>query len=184
MPKPNINSSLDELRNQMARGLQHGASPGSASNVMPGPSALSGMATRAPSGGGSAGLTGIPSRTGAVNPVRGTYQGITGSPAGGTHAVTPGHVGAKALAGATPTRESMLAHGRLLGAVKTVRAMHGDHPHLQSAHAKATAHIAAYTNMNKTQMAAGPKFGSLGGSAVPGAGGGAPGAQPLGMAKL
>lgn len=179
MPKPTINASIDELRNQMARGLEHRGAPGSAGNIMPGPNALTGGGVRAPSGGGSAGLKGIPSRVGAPAPVKGRYAQITGSPAPGK-ALTPGSVPSSALGGATPTRESMLAHGRLLGAVKTVRAMHGDHPHLQGAHAKATAHIAAYRNQAKA-LPKGPKFGSLGGSAVPGAGAAAAGAKPLGM---
>jgi len=182
MPKPSINATLEQLRGQSSRGLEHVGNPRSAGNIMPGANALAGAPARASSGGGSSSLTGIPSRTGAYNPVAGSYKSITGSPAGGTPAITPGTVGAKALAGATPTRETMLAHGRLLGAVKTVREMHGDHPHLQSAHAKAQAHIAAYRNMNKTQLPT-RSFGSIGGSAVPGAGGSVAGSQPLGMAK-
>lgn len=173
---------MDELKRQMARGDKHGASPGSSGNIMPGPSAAMGSSMgRAPSGGGSSTIMGIPSRTGAYNPVAGSYKPTLGQPT--SHAITPGNVSPKQLGGASNATGAMLAHGRVLAGVKAIRDVHGDHPHLQMAHAKSTAHIAGYKSKFK-KMPTGPKFGSLGGSSVPGAGPNTPGSQPTGMGKI
>lgn len=53
MPMPRINASLDELRGQMARGMQHGASPGSSANIMPAPNMQPATVSRG-------GATGVP----------------------------------------------------------------------------------------------------------------------------
>jgi hypothetical protein len=68
----------------------------------------------------------------------------------------------------------------VLAGVAAIRAVHGDHPHLQMAHSKYLAHISGYKNSMKNQNRTpkGPKFGSLGGSSVPGAGPNAAAARP------
>lgn len=183
MAKPSINASLDQLARESSRGAASGSSPRSAGNVMPGANALSGGGSRAPSGGGSSGLAGIPSRTGAPPSAAGSYMNQPGSPAGGQAAVTPGSVPGSSLGGASKARDAMLSHGRTLGAVAHLRKVGGGHPHLDGLHAKASAGIAGYKNSMKTKQPT-RGFGSIGGSAVPGAGGNAPGQQPLGMAQL
>lgn len=183
--KPSINAGMDELRRESNRGADMGRAPGSAGNVMPGPDATRGSGVRVPSGGATAPVKGIPSRMGAAPAAMGTYKNQPGSPAGGMHQVTPGTVPPSTLGGASKARDAMLAHGRVLAGVSAIRAVHGDHPHLSMAHSKSSAHIAGYKNkMKNSDRAAGPKFGALGGSTVPGAGPQAPGMAPLGMAKL
>src|ERR1700682_2876768 len=87
MPKLAINATLDNLRKQMARGGQHGASPGSSGNVMPGPSAVTADAVPSSSGGATAGLGANPSRVGAPPKGVGSYQQIKGSPAPSSNSV-------------------------------------------------------------------------------------------------
>lgn len=182
MPKPTINAP-DDLRGQMSRGAVGGTSP----NVMPGPSALGGSPGRTPGAGGSGGVKGIPARNGGIAVSKGNYGQRTGSPAPAAP-VTPGAVSPKALGGASKAGlASMLSHGRTLGAVAHLHGLNGGgamHPMLKQHHAKASAGIASYKNSMKNAAPAGPSFGSLGGSAVPGAGPQAPAQQPLGMAKV
>ena len=154
--KPSINASMEDLKRQMAKGGQHGSSPGSSGNIMPGPNAAMGSSMgRAPSGGGSSSLMGIPSRTGAYNPVQGSYMPTLGSPT--SHAVTPGSVPAKQLGGAS---NANLTHGRTIAAVNHLAKHFGDHPHLQKAMSHAKMHF------SKMKSSAPMKsFGSLGGMA-------------------
>lgn len=192
MAKPSINAGLDELARESNRGGASGSSPRSSGNVMPGPSAMGGS-----SGGirgGGAGLGANPARNGPAPSAKGTYTPQPGSPAGGQAAVKPGNVPPSSLGGAS---KQILTHGRTLGAIAHLRSIGADHPHLAQHHAKATAGIAALKgksgNMSRKEgLAGGPKFGSMGGSSssgavgagIPGVGGAAPGAAPLGMGSL
>lgn len=175
--KPSINADMDELKRQMARGGQSGGA--TSGNIMPGANAMSSMA-RAPSGGGSSMIQGIPSRTGRPPFGQGSYKTITGSPAGSTAAIKPGSVpGRKALGGASHT-----PHALALGHVAGLMKMHGSHPVHGPALRSMQAHHSAQLKASKfTKQPMGPKFGSLGGSSVPGAGANV-GSKPLGMAKL
>lgn len=190
MPKPSINADIDQL--PMARGAASGSSPRSRGNVMPGANAISGGPSRAPSGGGTSSLTGIPSRTGMPPISSGSYMPQPGSPAGKTAAVTPGAVPKSSLGGAS---KAVLAHGRTLGAVAHLHAQSGMktmHPFLKEHHAKATAGLASMKGGKKQGLAGGPSFGSMGGSSgsgnggslVPSAGPNAAGMAPTGMASL
>jgi hypothetical protein len=180
---PKINASDDELMRQVDRGAV-GPTSGNLGGAMSGAGGIRG---------GGAGLGANPSRTGPYNPVAGSYMHQPGSPPGGVAAVRPGNVPVSSLGGASNAKLAMLAHGRTLGAVAHLRGVHGDHPHLQMAHAKATAGISSYKNsMKKQGLPGGPKFGALGGSSgtggngslIPSAGPNASGMAPLGAAQL
>lgn len=158
---PSINATVDELHRESARGLEHGASPGSARNIMPG----SNMSPGRPAAGGStAGLGANPSRVGNPRPVAGAYKQIAGSPA----------------PSAPPTAESVRSHSLALGGMKhMVAAGHIQPAHAKQMEAKSRAHIAAY--QKGKPAAASPakasRFGALGGMPAPG-GSGIPGSSP------
>jgi hypothetical protein len=175
MPKPSINADLDVLRGEVS----HGAVGSTTRNIGGG---MGGKGT--PGSGTTGGIRGIPSRTGGPPRGQGTYQGITGSP-GPASPVTPGSVPPAALGGASQMRNTILSHGRTLGAVAHIRSVHGDHPHLQAAHAKATAGLAKASKMKNQAPQKGPSFGSLGGGStmIPNTAGQV-GGSPLGAASL
>lgn len=160
MPKPSINATLEALRKQSARGSEHGAAPGSASNI----GGRTGIASPA-AGGATAGLGANPSRVGAPRPAVGAYQKIAGSP-GPT---------------APPTPASVRTHSLAIGGMKhLVAAGHIQPAHAKQMEAKSRAHIAAYQKMKPVgaPAAKAPRFGALGGMKAGGLGGGAMGAPP------
>jgi hypothetical protein len=166
MPKPLINATLNQLKNQSARGLEHGASPGSAGNIMPGPAATKGPPARMPSGGATAGTGGNPPRGGAPPSAKGSYQRIAGSP-------SPGGI-PKPGSFPAPNPGSVRSHALALGGLKHMVAA----GHIQPAHAKkmeatSRAHIASY-GASKPKAPKAPRFGSLGGMGAMGGPGGAP----------
>jgi len=133
---PSINATNDELRNQSARGAEHGASPGSADNI----GGRMGAAKPA-MGGGTAGLKANPSRVG--NPPI-----SSGAP------------------GSQPTADSVRTHSLALGGMKhMVAAGHIQPHHAKAMEAKSRAHIAAYKGSKGAAAAPTPRrFGALGGS--------------------
>lgn len=162
---PSINAGMDELRGQMARGGQHGASPGSAGNI----GGRMGMASPA-MGGGTAGLGANPSRMGNPPVSSGNYQQIAGSPG----------------PSAPPTAQSVRTHSLALGGMKhMVAAGHLQPAHAKAMEAKSRAHIAAYSAAKQPAPRV-TRFGSLGGatggiqSTGPG-GSGIPSASPMKM---
>jgi hypothetical protein len=146
--QPSINASLDELRNQMARGGQHGAAPGSAGNIMPGANM---QPARTSSGGTTAGTAANPSRVGNPPISSGSYQPIAGSPG----------------PSAPPTAESVRTHSLALGGLKHMVAAGHLHPtHAAKMEQASRAHIAAYKGAGAAKAPPAPRrFGALGGAA-------------------
>lgn len=159
------NLPIDQLSKQMARGAASGAAPGSAGNIMPGPSAVRGPPARMTSGGATGGTAGNPMRGGAPPMAKGRYQQIAGSPNPGAP-VTPATIKA-------PTPGSVRSHSLALGGLKHMMAA----GHISAADGArmantSRAHIDSY---NKAKPKAPPKmkFGSLGGMGGNGSGPGA-----------
>lgn len=119
MPKPLINTSIEDLQRQSSKGAMSPSNPRSSGNLMPGPSAISSSPMRAPSGGPTAGLGANPSRTGMPPISSGGYKPIAGSPSPMSAAVTPPHMHALTKASLThlanqgmrhPNHDGLMAH--------------------------------------------------------------------------
>lgn len=168
MAKPSINAGMADLQRMMARGAS-GASPGSAGNIMPGPSASAGSAAPVAKGMASGGAPGMgnPSRGGQPPISAGPPQMGSGQPpavGGATPISQPPHMHALTKASAT----HLLNSGHISPAVH------------RSIHSAANAGLAAHKAAKGAAPGGGAqvrKFGALGGT-PPALGGATSGGQP------